>query len=319
MTRPRTWLLLLHQIPPSPPYFRAKVMRRLTQLGALAVKKSAYVLPESSETMEDFQWLAKEIRKEGGEAWVFSSRVVTGLTDHALEESFRTLRADDYRALADEARAFLAEVRAGGEDAKARLAASGREPEWERLQRRRREIAKIDFFRASHRAELEVIMGAIEKSVSPRRAARDEGPLAALRGRVWVTRAGVRIDRIATAWLVRRYVDPAAQFELVDPATYTPRAGDVRFDMFEGEFTHDGDRCTFEVLLERAELDDPALQALAEIVHDVDCKDGKFGRPEAPGVALLIDGLCARVSDDAERLAQGTRIFDDLLAAAGKP
>jgi hypothetical protein len=319
MKRSATWLLLLHQIPPTPPYFRAKVMRRLTQLGALPVKKSAYLLPESSETMEDFQWLAKEIRKEGGEAWIFSARAVAGLSDHELKESFRELRADDYRVLAEEARAYLAELRDGGDEAKTRLAASGRESEWERLQRRHREVAKIDFFGAPHHAELEVIMTAIEKTMSPPKRARDEGPMAGFRGRTWVTRAGVRIDRIASAWLVRRYVDLAAQFVLVDPTTYVPRAGDVRFDMFEGEFTHDGDRCTFEVLLDRAELDDPALRVLAEIVHDVDCKDGKFGRPEAAGVASLVEGLCARVSDDAERLTQGARVFDDLLAAAQAP
>ena len=101
-------------------------------------------------------------------------------------------------------------------------------------------------------------MTELERSLAPetrRSAVARDDALAELRGRTWVTRAGVKVDRIASAWLVRRFIDPAALFSFVDPQRYTPGPRDVRFDMFEGEFTHVGDRCTFEVLLERSGIE----------------------------------------------------------------
>ena len=138
------------------------------------------------------------------------------------------------------------------------------------------------------------------------------GGLAGLRGRTWVTRSGVHVDRIASAWLVRRFVDPEARFRFVPAKGYVPASGELRFDMFEAEFTHEGDRCTFEVLLERAGLDDPALRALAEIVHDIDLKDAKFARAEAEGIRTVIDAICTATGDDEERLLRGGAVFQDL-------
>src|SRR5262249_2014794 len=138
--------------------------------------------------------------------------------------------------------------------------------------------------------------------------------IATLKDRVWVTRQGVHVDRIACAWLVRRFIDDAAAFKFVPSRGYAPAPGELRFDMVEAEFTHEGDRCSFEVLLDRAGLDDPALAAIAEIVHDIDLKDGKFAREEAGGMKMLIAGICADTRDDDERVARGTTIFDDLYA-----
>ena len=131
-------------------------------------------------------------------------------------------------------------------------------------------------------------------------------------GRVWVTRIGVHVDRIGCAWLVRRFIDKQARFKFVPPKGYVPEPNELRFDMFDAEFTHEGDRCSFEVLMTRAGLDDPALPAIAEIVHDIDLKDDKFGREEAAGIKTLINGICADTRDDDERLARGAAIFDDL-------
>jgi len=145
-------------------------------------------------------------------------------------------------------------------------------------------------------------------------------PAEALKGLVWVTRAGVHVDRIASAWLVRRFVDPQARFRFVPGKAAAAGPGEVRFDMAEAEITHEGDRCTFEVLLGRAGLSgDKALAAVAEIVHDIDLKDGKFGRPEADGLRTLVAGLCAATTDDQERLRRGAAIFDDLHRYFAKP
>ena len=133
-------------------------------------------------------------------------------------------------------------------------------------------------------------------------------------GHTWVTRAGVFVDRIASAWLIRRFIDPAAQFKFVAARGYQPGADERRFDMFEAEYTHEGEHCTFETLCDRFALTDPALRPIAEIVHDIDCKDDKFGRPETAGVAALLQGIAAATTDDAERLSRGAALFDNLYA-----
>src|SRR5262249_9627880 len=119
-----------------------------------------------------------------------------------------------------------------------------------------------------------------------------------LKGKTWVTRQGVHIDRIASAWLIRRFIDPEAQFKFVSGKGYRPQPSELRFDMFEAEFTHEGDKCTFEVLVDRAGLKDSALRAIAEIIHDVDLKDNKFGREEAAGIRTLIDGIAVTTAND---------------------
>src|SRR5574341_359000 len=133
-------------------------------------------------------------------------------------------------------------------------------------------------------------------------------------GHTWVTRAGVCVDRIARAWLIRGFIDPAARFTFVAAHDYRPAADERRFDMFQAEYTHEGERCTFETLCHRFGLADPALRVIAEIVHDIDCKDGKFARPEAPGIATVLQGIAATTSDDAARLDRGAAVFDDLYA-----
>lgn len=315
MKAPESWFLFLHQIPPKPSYFRAKVLRRLTQLGALAVKNSAYLLPANDETHEDLQWLLREIRTEGGEAWMFRSQVAGGETDDGLRAKFRSLHAADWLELSTSARSLLDGLRAGRSEAGAGL---DDRTKIENLQRMRADLRRTDFFGASERDETECLMIELEKEAAPPKATatQDNGiHTSSLQGRTWITRAGVRVDRIGSVWLIRRFIDPEARFEFVNEAKFEIRPGDLRFDMFEGEFTHQGDSCTFEVLLERCELTEPALRELAEIVHDIDCKDGKFGRPEVAGVQALIDGIVLGSVDDLKRIDEGARLFDALYAS----
>ncbi len=304
------WFLLLHQIPPKPPYFRAKVLRRLNELGALAVKNSAYLLPAGEETLEDLQWVRREIVQEGGEAWLFRTGAVAGFSDETIREAFRKLRAPDYDELAATARPWLERLRASGPSA-------GDESDFRNLKRRFDEVRRIDFFDAPSREELEDIMNTIDNTL---RSPAQETPArpAALQGRIWVTRRGIKVDRIASAWLIRRFIDPQARFRFVDPQNYASSPEHVRFDMFEGEFTHVGNLCTFEVLLDHIGNRDAALQAVAEVVHDIDCKEAKFQRPETAGVASLIDGLVLRLAADEQRLADGSTIFESLYARLGR-
>ena len=142
-----------------------------------------------------------------------------------------------------------------------------------------------------------------------RQSAPPAGPLKA---RTWVTRQQVQVDRIASAWLIRRFIDREARFKFVPSSGYKPQSGELRFDMFEGEFTHQGDRCTFEVLVAHAGLSDPALTAIGEIIHDIDLKDDKYGRAETAGVKSLIAGIATPGADDEQRLARGAMLLDGL-------
>ncbi len=282
-----SWLLLLHQIPPKPPYFRAKVSRRLAQVGALPIKNSAYLLPDTEDTREDFEWICREIKTEGGAAWLFRAETLAGLSVEQIQASFRHLRDTDYEELLQAAREL--------DDAK--------------LLHRFEELKKIDFFEHPSRTKIEALVA------ERKRVASDASqPPSEFTNRIWVTRRGVKVDRIGSAWLIRRFIDPQATFRFIDTTKHTHEESEVRFDMYEGEFTHEGNLCTFEVLVARHNLllRYPALQPLAEMVHDIDLKDDLYRRPETSGLSRMLDGLCARTSDDNKRIEQGGQVFDSL-------
>jgi len=305
------WLLLIHQIPPKPSYLRAKIGRRLQRLGAVAVKSSVYVLPRSDQALEDFQWVRREIVAGKGDASVCEARFVEGLEDATVEALFGAAREADYAALARETRRLQGSLGARGKraDEARRLGAAG----LVRLRQRLAEVAAIDFFGTTAREPVEGLLAAIEKGLRPADAeAAPAAPGNDVRGRTWVTRSGVQVDRIASAWLIRRFVDPDARFKFVTGHDYAPEPRELRFDMFEAEFTHEGERCTFEVLLRHFGLREPALRALAEIVHDIDLKDERFSRPEAAGLERLLAGITLRHADDAARLGDGVAVFDSL-------
>jgi hypothetical protein len=274
------WLLLIHQLPTKPAYFRVKVWRRLQGIGAVAMKSTVYALPANAETQEDFEWLLKEIVEGGGEAMVCEARLIDGLSDDQARALFDTARDENYEEVSKEARtigAKLAALATQEERAEART-------QVRRLRKRLADIVAIDFFGATGRLSAESLVAALEARIAEDKEMAEQQPQPAqrtttdLKGRIWVTRKGVHVDRMACAWLIRRFIDPDAVIRFVPGKGYVPREGEMRFDMFEGEITHEGDRCSFEVLLPRAGLSDPALQAIGEIVHDIDLKDGKFAR-----------------------------------------
>lgn len=313
------WLLLIHQIPPRPPYVRVKVWRRLQSIGAVAIKNSVYALPASDQAREDFEWTRRQIVDVGGEASVVEARLVDGLTDAHLRSAFVSAREADYRELADEARTLLRGL--GHRRARRALpaeVAARVESALMRLRRRATHVASIDFFGAPGREAVDGLLRDIEGRLAPVTPPRAPGTgsrvdRAAYRGRTWVTRAGVHVDRIASAWLVRAHIDPQARFRFVGSSDHRRAPGEVRFDMFEAEFTHDGELCTFEVLIRDFGLDEPALVPLAHIVHELDLRDGKVARPEVPGLERVLDGITRSTSDDDERLRRGAVVLEALL------
>jgi hypothetical protein len=310
------WLMLIHQLPAKPAYLRVKIWRRLQVLGAILVKNSVYALPASAEAQEDLEWLLREIQDGGGQGMICEARLVDGMTDQEVRALFDAARDADYEEIANEARELsnglanepAAQIVAAS---KAKLAA---------LRTRPASVNAIDFFGANGRETVDGLLAGLESRVEELDAPAEQDavpvsaiPLANLADRTWVTRTGVHVDRIGSAWLIRRFIDPTARFKFVPAKGYTPDEGELRFDMFEAEFTHEGDRCTFEVLVDRAGLQkDRALAAIAEIVHDIDLKDAKFGRPEAEGIRTLIAGICSGTANDEEPLARGATLFEDL-------
>ncbi len=307
------WLLLIHQIPPKPAYLRVKVGRRLQGLGAVPVKNSVYVLPRSDQALEDFHWVRAEIVAGGGDASVCEAGFLEGLSDEAVEALFNSARDADYAEIGKDLQALQQSLtRRGRRPALSREQGAAAAS---RLLRRLEDQAAIDFFRAPGRSEAEALMAATDRVLRPpAETGRDDTPTAipSEQGRTWVTRSGVHADRIASAWLVRRFIDRGARFKFVRGHPYQPEAGEVRFDMFEAEFTHDGDLCTFEVLVRRFRLAEPALRHLAEIVHDIDLKDAKFSRPEALGLEHLLAGIAMRHQDDEARINDGSAVFEGL-------
>ena len=293
----RRWLLLIHQLPPEPAYLRVRVARRMQRIGAIAIKNTVYVLPDSRSTREDFEWTVNEIREGGGDANLFEARIVAGLADAEIEQLFNAARNEDYDAIAADA---------GARELTGDMA---------RLKKRLADVRAIDFFGAPQGAAASARIEAIA-----RRMAGEEQPIqavhdaAAYTNRTWVTRSGVHVDRMATAWLIRRFIDPAGEIRFVAARNYRPRAGEIRFDMMGGEFTHVGNRCTFEVMAARLVPQDRALRAIAEVVHDIDLKETAFDRPETAGIGLLVAGIAMGHSADEARIERAAAAFDDLYA-----
>jgi hypothetical protein len=309
------WLLLIHQIPPKPDYFRVKVWRRLQRLGAVAIKNSVYVLPRNEQTQEDFQWVLREIVEGAGDASLCEARFVDGLSDDQVEALFQAARGAEYDQIAEEARRLAEIPLPNGQMEETRR--TKLEIDLVRLKRRLAEVVAIDFFGAPGREAAEGLVSGVEARVTGKNSMLGPDSARTFRredflGKTWVTRKGIYVDRMASAWLIRRFIDSDARFKFVPPKGYKPLPGELRFDMFEAEFTHEGDRCTLEVLIQRVGLDDSALIPIAEIVHDIDLKDSKFGRQDTIGIERLIAGIAMANNDDETRLARGEAVFDDL-------
>ena len=313
------WLLLIHQIPPRPNYLRVKFGRQLQKAGAVAMKNSVYVLPRSDASLEALEWIGQDIRRAGGEATICESHLVAGISDEGVEALFNAVRNADYQELLEETRRLrkpLGRRRRLDDGARAELTSS-----LSRLRKRQAEIEGLNHFGANGREPLAAALEEIEALTVNGKPLQQRPPvqISRPRGAVWVTRKGVHVDRMASAWLIRTRIDPDARFKFVPGKGYTPEPTELRFDMFEAEFTHEGDLCTFEVLLRRFALaQDPALASIAEIVHAIDVRDGRGELPERAGVERVINGIAAGQPDDEARLAASAVLFDALAEAFRK-
>lgn len=312
----QTWLLLIVSVPPEPSSLRVRIWRKLQALGAVALKNSVYLLPFTPENYEQFQWLAQEVPKSGGDATLLKVDRIENMRVDDVIRLFHKARDRGYRPLAERYRKLLPSL-----DRKATGAtASRRDEELARLARELERLREIDFFDAPGYQEVKRLKETIEMRLHPPSAGGAPGtaeiPLDSLKGRRWVTRPRPHVDRIASAWLIKRFVDLEAEFLFAPPEEFPAEA--IPFDAMGAEFGHHGEDCTFETILKRCGLRDRRLGQLAEIVHEVDLRDQKFHRDEARGFDLAIRGLLAALKDDQQVLAHGMTLFDGLYATIGE-
>jgi hypothetical protein len=310
----RRWLLFVHQLPSHPSNLRVRTWRRLQQLGAIPVKQAVYVLPDTPNAREDFEWLKTEVKGTGGDAVVFAADAIDAWTDDALVEEFRRSRQDLYAELAREIEKTLKRADNRGRSRGTRA------PALRRLvgifRQRLTAIEGIDFFGSAGRDRIVTLLERLDGRTSdgrptstPSAAAGSEQ--ASYDGRLWVTRPRPGVDRMASAWLIRRFIDENARFGFAADREAIPEDA-VPFDMFGVQFTHQGDGCTFETLCSVFQIRDPAVSRIAAIVHDLDLKDARFGAPEAGTVGTMIEGLQLAHGDDGTLLGQGIMLFDSL-------
>jgi hypothetical protein len=308
-------LLLVHQLPATPSNLRVRTWRRLQQIGAVALKQAVYVLPDSDGTREDLEWLKAEIVAAGGEASILTAAHIDAVADDELIDAFKKARQDDYSALARDLEAVL--KRADGK----RQRGGQRAPALRRLseifRQRLATIEATDFFASAGRDR---VISLIERLAGAHGGGSKSAATTGADGyqnKLWVTRPRPGVDRMASAWLIRRFIDPNARFSFAsDRAQLPPDASP--FDMFGVEFTHRGDGCTFETLCQIFRLNAPAMTRVAELVHDLDLKDAKFGSPEATTVGAMIDGLQLTHADDHVLLEHGIAMFESLYRSFEK-
>src|SRR5712691_5062448 len=308
-------LLLLVGVPPTPSSLRVRAWRRLRSLGAVPLKRSAYLLPDTPERYEDFQWLAQEIQREGGEATLIRVQQIENVSPGEVLRLFHEPRDQDYRRLAVRYRKALQSLDRKSAAKDARL-----QDELARLAKDHERIRDVDFFDAPGGAEVRRLEEAIAmRARRPETVRREERPtldLSTLRGRRWVTRPRPHIDRLASAWLIKRFIDTDAEFVFAPSAEFPEDA--IPFDAPGVELSHQGEDCTFETLMKQARLRDRRLARLAEVVHEADLRDGKYPHEEARGIDVAIRALLAASPDDHRVLEQGMAMFEGLYTTTSR-
>jgi hypothetical protein len=305
---PGSWLFLLFNLPAKQSSDRVKVWRRLKKFGAIQLKTSTYVLPDEPVHYERFQWLAKEIVDTGGEATLVRVKDIEGMPHAAIVALFNEARARDYDELFEPLTLLI-------KDSKARK----QSPETfsnqlQKLRQRFQEIRDIDYFQSSRGEDLQRLLQKAEALESPSKKPERKARLRIedYRGKTWITRPRPEIDRVGSAWLIRKFIDPSAKFVFANTPTEFPKA--IPYDMFEVEFSHHGDYCTFETLIQRFGIRDRAVLRLAEVIHDADVEDDKFRRVEGFGIEQIFKGWAKQGLSDQEILAKGFECFDALYA-----
>jgi hypothetical protein len=303
-----SWLFLLFNLPAKHTSERVKVWRRLKKFGAVQLKTSTYVLPDEPVHYERFQWLAKEIDDGGGEATLVRVKDIEGMPYAAVVALFNEARARDYDEIVEPLLRLIKERKAR------KMPADTFGGEVGKLQTRFQEIQEIDYFQSARGEDLRPLFQKAELLGAPKTKPETKARLRVqdFRGKTWVTRLRPEIDRVGSAWLISKFIDSGAKFVFANTPAAAPEA--IPYDMFEVEFSHHSDSCTFETLIERFGIRDRAVLRIAELIHDADLEDEKFHRVEGFGVEQIFKGWAKQGLADQQILFKGFECFDGLYA-----
>jgi len=299
---PAPWLLLVFSLPANRASQRVEIWRKLQRYGMLPLRSAGHVLPNSPANQERMEWLATAIRAYKGDASVVQVQSFDNLTDDQLKKLFLEARSRDYQKLLHETKKLL-------------VLSPSRRPSGglNRIRRRFQELQDIDFFGSPLRSKLENLLARADEA-SQTKPARSKPKSGEFANRVWITRPRPGIDRVSSAWLIRRYIDPKARFVFGAAPNSHPDA--IPFDMFCDEgFGHRGDNCTFETLVQEFGIRDGEVKRIAQIIHDADLGDGKFERTEGVGLDKVLNGWAEQDVPDDELLQRGMELIEGLYEA----
>ncbi len=298
------WLLFVFSLPTRRASQRVAVWRKLQRLGCVSLGNSGYLLPNDSSNRERFEWLATAIRGYGGNASVVEVQSIDNFSGSQIVDRFVKARTQDYQEL-------LRELRRNSpvSSANRSVARIGR------LRQRFQDVLAIDFFHSPLRERVQELLDHLQNDGQSSPASLEAGEVARknYRGRVWITRPRPGVDRVTSAWLIRRFIDPKARF-LFAMKNQLPRKA-VPYDMYQGGFGHRGDDCTFETLLKIFRIRDRKVGVMAQIVHDADLSDQKFGRAEGLGIDEVLKGWGRMGLPDQEILERGIQLAQGLYSS----
>jgi hypothetical protein len=298
------WLLLVFSLPTRRASQRVGVWRKLQRLGSVSLGNSGYLLPNDSSNRERFEWLATAIRGYRGSASVVEVQSIDNFSGSQIVDRFVKARTQDYQELLRELRRFSSVSLA-----KRSAARIGR------LRQRFQEVMAIDFFHSPLRERVEELLDHLQCDGQSFPASLDTGEVARknYRGRVWITRPRPGVDRVTSAWLILRFIDPKARF-LFATKNQLPRNA-VPYDMYQGGFGHHGDDCTFETLQKAFRIRDRRVSVMAKVVHDADLGDQKFGRAEGLGLDAVLIGWGRLGLPDREILERGIQLAEGIYSS----
>lgn len=322
------WLLVFYSVPAKPVSSRMKIWRRLNKTGAVQLKGAVYVMPYSEENYEFCQWLMAEVSSIGGEGDFVATDKFEMLGNSEIIKLFITQREADYRKL--EKGLGDIEVRLNSFKKGSNIKSMDTlHEDLIRYSNALNDIRKIDYFPSQLSTHIDKKINTLKKDLKriplhgiretaavrktqiTRRAKND------FKGRIWTTRKAPFVDRMASAWLIQKFIDKEAVFQFTDERGNEgiPK-GAVMFDTKDGDFTHSGDMCTFEVLVKAFGIKDRAIKKLAELVHELDMKDEKYSSPKTGGIEEILIGIRKSSKNDIDILKKGMDVFEMLYTSA---
>jgi hypothetical protein len=297
-----SWLLLLFSLPTNRKTERVAVWRRLRKMGAVPIKTSTYLLPDEPPQYEQFQWLAQQIRDYGGDSTLVRAQGIEGLTRDEIVSLFNAARDKEYAELRKALQNFISRRKRSDAEFVA--------VELERLTKQFRELREIDFFDSARGHEVAMLLRRAEGPQRMRKLQILDAKQ--YRGKTWLTRPRPEIDRVGSAWLISKFIDPKAKFVFAPTAQSVPDA--IPFDMLDAEFSHHGNNCTFETLSKRFAMADKAVVNIGEMIHDADLDDARFQRVEGVGIDRVLKGWAKQGLPDEDILRRGFECFDALYS-----